>query len=262
MKSSLIIFTKVPIPGLVKTRLTQNTCLTELDSAKIAEAMLKDTISLASKTNFNIIQIGYFPEEGSDYLNEIIEEVRKDGRVDKPIELILQNGSNFDQRFGSIVENSFRENINYLVILGSDSPFLDPQVINKALEILDEKVDEKPIIIGPSSGGGIYLLGITHHFNPNWFSEYNLFSRGLELSRFSIFSKDNQLPLISFPPYGDIDVEEDLVSLITYIELLNYSEKNIGFHFPYYTANIIKDLRLYIIDDQNQTRRRKIAKKR
>ncbi len=261
MDSSLIIFTKVPIPGLVKTRLTQNTCLTERDSAQIAEAMLKDTLSLASKTNADIIQIGYFPEENMDHLNNIIEDVRKDGNLRKPLDLILQKGYNFDQRFGSIVEKSFRKGIKYLVILGADLPFLDPQIINKALEILSEKTDENPIIIGPSSGGGIYLLGITFHFNPGWLLENDLFGGGLELSNFSSFSKDNQFPLISLPPYGDIDIEEDLVSLISYIELLNNSEKSFGFYFPNYTAKIIKDLRLSIIADHYQTRRRKIAKK-
>jgi glycosyltransferase A (GT-A) superfamily protein (DUF2064 family) len=261
MDSSLIIFTKVPISGLVKTRLTQNTCITESDSARIAEAMLKDTLALASKTNVDIIQIGYFPEEKLDHLNELIDNVRKEGDLNKPIDLILQHGSNFDQRFGSVVENSIRKNINYLVILGADLPFLDPKIINKAMEILHEKIDEKPIIIGPSSGGGIYLLGITRHFNPSWFSEYSLLSGGLELSNFSSFSKDNQLPLISLPPYGDIDIEEDLVSLISFIEVLKNSEKTIGFYFPNYTAKVIKELRLYIIEEQNQTRRRKITKR-
>jgi len=96
MDSAIVIFTKVPIPGLVKTRLTQNTCLTESDSAKIAEAMLKDTISLASKTNAQNIQIGYFPKENLNKLNEIIDSLRNEGNLNKPIELILQNGSNFD----------------------------------------------------------------------------------------------------------------------------------------------------------------------
>ena len=57
MDSAVVIFTKIPIPGLVKTRLTRDTCLSELDSARLAEAMLKDTISLASMTLTDRIQI-------------------------------------------------------------------------------------------------------------------------------------------------------------------------------------------------------------
>ena len=46
MLDIVLIFSKVPVPGLVKTRLTQNTVLSEKDTALIAEGMLKDTISL------------------------------------------------------------------------------------------------------------------------------------------------------------------------------------------------------------------------
>jgi glycosyltransferase A (GT-A) superfamily protein (DUF2064 family) len=260
MESSVTIFTKVPIPGLVKTRLIQSTCLTELDTAKIAEAMLKDTICLVSKTHADKIQIGYFPEENLSKLNEIIDCVRVDGHLNKPINLILQTGSNFDQRFGSVLKESFKKNLAPTVILGADLPFLDPEIINKALIFLTNKIDEKPIIIGPSSGGGIYLVGITKDFNPNWISEYQLFRDGSELSKFSKFSKDNNLLLITLPPYGDVDIEEDLVSLISYIKVIKNSKKVIGFHFPDYTAKIIDELGLYIIEEQDQTRRRKIAK--
>ena len=108
MDSAVIIFTKVPIPALVKTRLTQNTCLTNSDAAKIAEAMLKDTICLASMTNAAKIQIGYFPEDSLNKLNTIIESVRAGGYLNKPIEFIIQNGSNFDQRFGSVVKETIK----------------------------------------------------------------------------------------------------------------------------------------------------------
>jgi len=261
MNSALVIFTKVPIPGSVKTRLTHNSCLTDLDSAKIAEAMLKDTISLASETCADRIQIGYFPEENLRNLNEIIDSVRVDGYLNKPIDLILQYGSNFDQRFESVVKESFKKKINLMIILGADLPFLDPEIINTALDNLTNKIDEKPIIIGPSSGGGIYLVGITKDFNPSWFTDYQLFRDGLELSKFATFCRENELQLVCLPPYGDIDIEEDLVSLISYIEILKNSEEAIGFYFPNYTAKIIEELGLYIIEEQDQTRRRKIAKR-
>ncbi|NVM19752.1 MAG: DUF2064 domain-containing protein [Candidatus Lokiarchaeota archaeon] len=261
MNSAVVIFTKIPIPGLVKTRLTRETCLSELDSALLAEAMLKDTISLSSMTVADRIQIGYFPQDNVTKLNEIINTLRIEGHLNQPIDLILQHGSNFNQRFGSIVKESFKRNIEYIVILGADLPFLDPKVVNKALIYLAEKFDEKPVIIGPSSGGGIYLVGITKSFNFNWFSDYNLFRDGSELSKFAKFCKENEFPLISLPPYGDIDIEEDLVSLISYIDILKNSEMTTGFYYPYYTAKILEELKLHIVKQLDQTRQRKIAKK-
>jgi glycosyltransferase A (GT-A) superfamily protein (DUF2064 family) len=260
MDSAVLIFTKIPIPGLVKTRLTRETCLSELDSAKLAEAMLKDTISLASKTLANRIQIGYFPQEKVAVLNDIINALRNESQLNQAIDIILQNGLDFNQRFGSVVKESFNRDNDFIVILGSDLPFLDPNVINKALIYLTEKFDEKPVIIGPASGGGIYLVGITNSFDYNWFSDYNLFRDGSELSKFAKFCKDKEFPLITLPPYGDVDIEEDLVSLISYLDILKISEITNGFYYPYYTAKIIEELKLHIVKQTDQTRLRKIAK--
>ena len=47
-QKNVLIFLKVPVPGLVKTNLTQNIYLLEKDATLIAEAMLKDIISLCS----------------------------------------------------------------------------------------------------------------------------------------------------------------------------------------------------------------------
>jgi len=261
MESAVVIFTKIPIPGLVKTRLTRETCLSELDTARLAEAMLKDTITLASMTVADRIQIGYYPQENMNDLNEIINTLRKEGHLNQPIDLILQDGSDFNQRFGSIVKESFKRNYDYIVILGSDLPFLDPKVINRALICLSENFHENPVIIGPSSGGGIYLFGITNSFNFSWFTDYNLFRDGSELSKFAKFCKDNEFPLIALPPYGDIDIEEDLVSLLSYIDMLKNSETTIGFYYPNYTAKVLEELELHIVQKLDQTRQRKIAKK-
>jgi len=261
MVSSLIIFTKTPIPGIVKTRLTQTTCLNELEVTKFAKAMLKDTISLASKTLVEKIYVSYFPSESRDKMISIIDSVRSDGNLDKKIELLVQIGSNFDQRFSSVINSSFYDRVNCCMVIGADLPFLDPLVINNALELLLSHYNEKPLIIGPSSGGGIYLIGLTNDFHPNWFNKYKLFESGVELSRFTDFSIQNKFKLVILPPYGDIDLEEDLVSLIAYINALKSAKVMKGFHFPYYTAKIIDDLGLDIIDEKNQTRKRKISKK-
>ncbi|MFX1274740.1 MAG: DUF2064 domain-containing protein [Promethearchaeota archaeon] len=261
MKSAIIIFSKVPIPGLVKTRLVQDTCLTESEGALIAKAMLKDTIILASETKADRIQIGFFPEECYDIMSSIVNTIRVEGNFDKKVELYHQNGLNFDQRFASVVKQSLDTNVDYLVVLGADLPFLDPQIINRALDDLVANIDNKPLIIGPSNGGGIYLVGITKSFNPNWFVEHQLFNNGIELSQFTLFCKKNEFKLIVLPPYGDIDIEEDLVTLISYINVLSIAKETDGFHFPYYTAKIIDKLGIYIVEEQDQTRKRKIAKK-
>lgn len=257
----VLIFTKVPSSGFVKTRLTHGTCLTDDDVVLLAKAMLKDTIALASKTITDRIELGYFPEPDQPILKQIVKEVESDGLLKKPIVYHSQVGANFNERFGSVVSTSFSKGAEEMIILGSDLPFLDPTIINTTFEYLLSDKNAKKLVLGPASGGGIYLVGINNTFNPQWFSEYELFRGGIEISQFIAFSKAEKFPIILLPPFGDIDLEEDLVSLILYIEALSNSQNYSGFYFPKYTAKIVKNLGLYVEEIEGETRNRKIAKK-
>ncbi len=257
----VLIFSKVPIPGLVKTRLTQNTCLSENDAALIAEAMLKDTLSLSSKSQADQIYIGYIPQNQQSALKNIVENIRKDGNLNKSVKYILQEGANFDERFGSVVKSALKIGPSNLIVLGSDLPYLDPKLLNKTFESLSSKNTKKKVVIGPANGGGIYLVGINQEFDYRWFTEYQLFRGGVEIIQFSSFCKTKGIDLTLLPAFGDIDLEEDLVSLIAYIEALSVSKAYSGFFYPNYTAKIINELGLYIKDIKDKTRNRKIGKK-
>ena len=135
METAIIIFSKAPIPGLVKTRLTKGTCLNEKDTAIIAEAMLKDTIKLASASNANKIIIGFYPEDSLKILEEIVEKVRSDGFLDKNVLFFQQFGSNFDERFGFVIKEAFGDGIDILIVLGADLPLWIQMLLKQLLSI-------------------------------------------------------------------------------------------------------------------------------
>ena len=259
-QKSVLIFTKVPSPGYVKTRLTQGTSLTKNDVALIAEAMLKDTLGLASESNADKIEIGYIPEYNLSNLEKIVDSIRIDGYLTKSITYHLQNGSNFDERFSSVVNASFKNNTKFLVILGADLPYLDPLIINTAFKQLSKSKFKEKVAIGPANGGGIYLVGIRDSFDSEWFVKHNLFRGGVEVLQFINLCKQENIELNILPPLIDIDIEEDLVSLITFIEALTIAKNYQYFHFPRYTAKVLNELGLYIKEVPDETRKRKISK--
>ena len=61
-------------------------------------------------------------------------------------------------------------------------------------------------------------------------------------------------------PLIDIDIENDLVSLLGFIEGLKIAETNENFHYPYYTAKVLESLGLYIKEIEGKTRNRRIGK--
>jgi glycosyltransferase A (GT-A) superfamily protein (DUF2064 family) len=143
--NKIIIFTKIPEPGLVKTRLTINKILSNNDAFNIAEAMLKDTLLLSFKSESDLIELGYFPESKLMALEKIVEELRNDNFLTKPIVYHNQEGSNFNERFCSVVKKSFKTNEGPLIVLGSDLPYLDPNLINYSFQKLLEKRNKKKL---------------------------------------------------------------------------------------------------------------------
>lgn len=260
-EKAVIIFSKAPTPGCVKTRLTQNSCLLPADAAAIAEGMLKDTIALASESITDEIVIGYAPVEGRVMMERITREVQVERRLRSSISFAAQVGSSFDERFGSILSQVITGGSKYFVIVGADLPYLPPSVLNQAFIELARNSRKNPLVIGPAGEGGIYLVGVTRDFDPESFKNHKLFSGGVEISQFVKFSQISKKLLILLPPFNDIDVEEDLVSLLLYIEGLSVAKKVEGFHFPRYTASVINQLGLTVINTLGETRHRRIGKK-
>ncbi len=259
LKNVVVIFSKVPVAGAVKTRLTQGSCLDAEDAAFLATAMLKDTIALCTKSNVSKIVIGFTPPGERQFIESIVDEVVEERHIKTPIALLTQTGATFDERFGSVVSAAFAIGSERVVVVGGDLPYLPPAVINRAFSLLAEDRGNNSVVLGPAGEGGVYLVGITRGFTPECFSNNHLFSGGVELSQFVTFCKKERLALKLLPAFNDIDIEEDLVSLLLYIDAMKAAKKFGGFYFPSYTANAITQLRLTVLEHSGETRRRRIG---
>jgi glycosyltransferase A (GT-A) superfamily protein (DUF2064 family) len=259
IKNVVIIFSKVPLTGTVKTRLIQDSCLDAEDAAVLAEAMLKDTIALSAESNASEIVIGFTPADKRESMERIVKEVVKERHLERPITFLTQSGTNFDERFGSVVSAAFAMGSENLVILGADLPYLPPDIINRAFSFLMEDRSNNSVVLGPAGEGGIYLVGITRHFDPEYFSKYQLFSGGVEISQFMTLCKNEGMVLKLLPAFTDVDIEGDLVSLLLYIDAMKIANKFEGFYFPSYTADAITKLRLIVLEHRGKTRHRRIG---
>jgi len=259
MKNTVIIFTKVPEVGLVKTRLAQTSTLNDAEVTSLAEAMLMDTILLSSELDIETICLGYYPEYKKDALLKIIDFLLPEINKEFNIELFPQSGNNFNENFHSVVESAIKSGFEQMVILGADLPYLHPKLIKITFDLLST-TDSQNIVIGPAVGGGIYLFGLSNNFVPNWIKDHQLFQGGVEISQFVKFAKKMNIGIEILPLLADIDVAEDLVSLMSIIELMSISNYEVYYHYPKYTAKLVKDLNLYI-DQQNENTRGRTIKK-
>jgi glycosyltransferase A (GT-A) superfamily protein (DUF2064 family) len=229
------------------------------DAAFLAEAMLKDTIVLSAESNASEIVIGFTPADERESMERIVNEVVKERHLGRSVTFYTQTGTNFDERFGSVVSAAFAMGSENLVILGADLPYLPPDIINRAFSLLTEDRSNNSVVLGPAGEGGIYLVGITRHFDPDYFSKKRLFSGGIEISQFIRLCKDEGTFLKLLPAFTDVDIEGDLVSLLLYIDAVKNAKKFEGFYFPSYTADAITQLRLIVLERRGKTRHRRIG---
>lgn len=165
MSRTLIVFAKEPLPGAVKTRL--KSCFPETDLTRLYKAFIKDTLAIAHKTR-NTKMILAFSSIRTPPLRlypSTIELISGMCKITKPLylesvgagfELIEQKGRTLGDRMHNAFVYAHNNKSNKTVIIGTDSPTLPADMIEKAFRALSRK----DVVIGPSVDGGYYLIGL------------------------------------------------------------------------------------------------------
>lgn len=196
MKKAIIIMTKVPAAGKVKTRLQP--FIAPDQSAEIARAFLQDAERKAKTVTENII-FAVSPFDERDKLKNILQH---------PADLIEQQGETLGDRMLSAFKFVFDQGSDAVVLIGTDSPTFPSDHIELAFEFLEIETD---VVLGKTEDGGFYLIGLrkldTRIFeNVSW-SSRQTFEQVWE----NIM--DSDLHLREVPSWYDVDQPEDLQKL-------------------------------------------------
>lgn len=146
-KRAMLIFTRIPVPGKVKTRLLSQ--YTPQACADIQLAMVKDLINKLSLLATNEVCDVYlcFSDEGDP------EAFLK--TLPQWLKVFPQKGQEMGERMYQGFELLFDEGYEQIVLTGSDIPTLQLKDILDAFSELNQST----LVIGPSCDGGYYLLG-------------------------------------------------------------------------------------------------------
>jgi len=69
----------------------------------------------------------------------------------------IQSGLSFGERLGSVCQHVFSKGFENIILIGNDCL----QVNSNSLLQVNQQLEEKDVVLGPTSDGGIYLLGIS-----------------------------------------------------------------------------------------------------
>jgi rSAM/selenodomain-associated transferase 1 len=146
MSSCVVLFAKKPEPGKVKTRLQSH--LNPEDAARLYRAFLLDCAEELQAAKAEVKVIAYAPANAEEALRYLLGEMGDFAYVPQP-------ETDLGGRMEALVQWGFAQGAERVVLLGSDSPSLPAEYIDRALELLQER----EVVLGPSTDGGYYLVG-------------------------------------------------------------------------------------------------------
>lgn len=197
--NAVIIFSKIPIPGNVKTRLIGR--ISAEEAASFARCMLLDLFEKFRSTKDYAVFVAYAP---LGKLSLLIDD------IPEHFELFPQFGEDMGTKMYNAIEHVKKLDYKKIILVGSDIPGLNLEHI----EIAFNELDNNDIVINPTIDGGYYLIGTKSDVDiaallsedVNWSSE-SVFTNTIKLAR------ANKIRIATGETLIDVDTIDDLYSI-------------------------------------------------
>jgi rSAM/selenodomain-associated transferase 1 len=214
------IVTKAPEEGRVKTRLSP--ALRPAEAARLAEAMLRDTVARALADASSRPVLAFTPDGAAAWFRRAFPAIAEQ----RP-----QRGEGLGARLARLFEELLAApDARSLVAVGSDQPLLPPGVVRRAHEALERGAD---LVVGPDAGGGYYLIGarVAH---PELFLDVPMSTPDMCAATVAL-ARDRGLEVELLEEAYDVDVPADLRRLAADLEDLVARGTADGPDFPLHT---------------------------
>ena len=147
MKRAVICFTRVPKPGVTKTRLLP--VLKPQQCADLHWAFLKDLADTYQELDAHLF-VAYTPDADWESLKTVFPHAG----------FYPQKGNDLGERMYRVIRKILELGYESAVLTGTDLPMMTAAHLESGFAVLEEK----DIAIGPTSDGGYYLIGMKKPF--------------------------------------------------------------------------------------------------
>ncbi len=193
--TAIIVFTRFPVEGKVKTRLAKN--MGNKFAVSFYRVCAEHTFKELLKVKETGSEIFLFCSEGNE-----IEQVMKWAGND--FNYYSQQGNDLGLKMQNAFETVFKKGYKKAIIIGTDAPDVSMNIVQSAISVLNNY----SVVIGPANDGGYFLLGFKSKL-------IDLFS-GIEWSTDSVFNStieklnNSKTHYFVVDELTDIDTLEDL----------------------------------------------------
>lgn len=198
-KNLLLIFTRNPKLGKVKTRLAKT--IGDEAALDVYKHLLNHTKQVTK--NLSCDKAVYYSVKVRE--NDIWDATTYQKH--------LQNGNDLGIRMLNAFQQAFSTGYEKVVIIGSDLPDLTSEHINEAFE----KLNSNDVVMGPAEDGGYYLLGMKK-LHANIFQNKNW---GTSTVRKDTLNDLQNESVFLLETLNDVDVFDDIKNNPVFNQFLN-----------------------------------------
>ncbi|MCI0485319.1 MAG: TIGR04282 family arsenosugar biosynthesis glycosyltransferase [Blastocatellia bacterium] len=147
MRDRLIVFTRYPESGRTKTRLIP--ALGPGGAARLHREMAEHTFAVVKQfgKRHRVSVVAYYTGGSKEMMKQWLGSA---------VTLRQQGDGDLGARISRAFREALRSGMNRVIIIGTDSPRLSVQILQKALDALTSN----DVVIGPAKDGGYYLIGL------------------------------------------------------------------------------------------------------
>jgi hypothetical protein len=150
LDARLLIMSKAPDPGQVKTRLIP--LLGAGAAAELYAGLVHNCLAMSTAAGLCPVELWCTPSTGHPFFRHC--------QADYPVSLHCQPAGDLGQRMSAALQAALQRS-RHAILIGADCPALSAADLGRALELLARGSD---IVLGPAVDGGYYLIGMnTHH---------------------------------------------------------------------------------------------------
>lgn len=195
MKRAVICFTRVPKPGITKTRLLP--ILTGEQCAKLHSAFLTDLARVYAQVDADLF-VAYTVDPEWEMLKNIFPDAT---------DFFPQEGADLGEKMYNAIGHVLALGYGQAVLTGADLPMMTESHLNSGFAALENA----HVAIGPTSDGGYYLVGMKHPHRAIF--ENQSYGGTTVLENTLSAGKTAGLTVVLAAPCDDVDTPEDLKNL-------------------------------------------------
>ena len=256
-KNTVLLFSKLPEVGLVKTRLTtlkDGWFEPEVASA-LYHCMLFDVVEIICAALADLeaagaagdvhdtyeLVISTAPARNLEPMRKLFEDA---GTWPREIVFINDEGSNFDEHYNHAFQQAWDRGADCILSMGADMPALTKSDVKFGFEQL-HKLDGLPnggIVLAPDQEMGVSVIGWTRDTD---FSHTGVFYNQTGLTVLPAYiekARLDNLPVLWLPPIPDVDTMADFYHNVTLVEALCYCAEFDDICPPWRTAQALEEI--------------------